>query len=389
MAVVLPQTLGSADIDTPGETQPATVESTTTTSSTTTVPTTTTTLPEYGAGLVGPAWERATTEGLLVDESNYPEGIESADSGETVLLAGGEYSGGFSVPEGVTVKPYNGELVTIDGQVSMDSGSTLAGLRLTSADGWVVRVDSDSSEGKSDVTIRHNQISGGEIEAIRISRNVRGVVIVGNDISGGGNHNVKVHGEGSGYLPSATIRNNRIHDALSEDGIQTEDNGPVIIDHNTIWGAPENGLDIKTGEQVTVTNNIFDGETLLEVALLVHHYAFAVVEDNQFTRAASVMLGSLEFGDPAIEFRSNHLDGGGFTLRRSFVPAIVQDNTWIGGFLMLGWTIDDHPRDARIVDNTFQGTEFTDRVSEAGDAYVCSGNTFVETTGELPQCETG
>lgn len=360
---------------------------------TTTAPTPPTTDPPpkpsvgggFGARAVGPGQEPRSTTGIVANPSNYRQRIEQARSGDTVLLEGGSYSGGFALPAGVTVKPYDGADVVVSGQIRMGSNSVLAGLSVRGTGQWAIHVDGGST-AKQNITIRNNDIEGGSVEAIRVSRNAHGVVITGNDISGGGNHNIKVHGEGSGHRPSATISNNRIHDPRREDGVQTQENGPVTIDGNTFWGTPENGIDVKEGEKVTITDNLFEGKSLSEGALLVHHHADAVVIHNKFASGAGAMLGSKNSGDPSWTFSENVVEGGGITLRRSTRPAIVHENVFVGGFLKLGISGGDHPRDARITSNYFEGTQLIDRVTSAGDSYVCAGNTLVEVEGNWSKC---
>jgi Right handed beta helix region len=337
----------------------------------------------YGAGRVGPGEESVVSDGVVVDQSNYPGGINGAKAGDVVLVRGGSYSGGFAVPVGVTVKPFNGEKVTISGQINMGSDSTVAGLYLTSSSQWVIRVSNGSPQVKRNVTIRNNDISGGSVEAIRVSRNVKDVLIVGNDIYQGGNHNIKIHGEGSGYFPSAVIRNNRIRNSLREDGIQTEDNGSVTIDQNTFDGAAEDNIDIKSGT-VAITRNLFLAST--EGAVLVHGEGTALIENNKFVSGRGISLGSKNTGDPSLVFRNNYVEGSQIWLRRSFRPVTLEGNTIIGGTIKVGFPSGDYPRILRISGNALYGTELIDRASTEVGLFVCTGNTIVNPSGDWSQC---
>jgi Right handed beta helix region len=339
----------------------------------------------FGAGAVGPGQETRTTQGVLVEGPAFASSIESARTGAIVLLRGGTYSGGFQIPSGVTVKPYNGESVIITGSVTMNSRSVLAGVDLRSSGQWAIRVDSPS-DAKSDVTIRNNVITGGSVETIRVSRNVSGVLITGNDISGGGNHAIKVHGEGSGHSPSATISGNRIHDPSREDAIQTEDNGSVTIDRNTFYGTPENAIDVKTGQVVAITNNLFEGSSLIAEALLVHGDGVAVAVHNWFAEGADIGLGSSSSGNPTMTLRENRVDGGDIVIRRSSQPIVIEDNVVNGGTLKLGIAGGDHPTDATVTGNVFEGTELLDRVTPSGDSWACSANTLIEVIGDWSGC---
>jgi hypothetical protein len=182
------------------------------------------------------------------------------------------------------------------------------------------------------------------------------------------------------------ITANRIHDPLREDAIQTEDNGPVTIDGNTFSGTPENAIDVKSGQTVSISNNLFDGATVRAEALLVHGYGEAVVVHNRFADGADIGLGSSNVGDPVMTLRASVIDGGEIAIRRSSQPIIVTENVVTGGTLKLGIAGGDHPRDARVVDNVFEGTELLDRVTPAGGTWTCNGNILVEVIGDWSPC---
>ena len=219
------------------------------------------------------------------------------------------------------------------------------------------------------------------MEAVRVSRNAKSVLITGNLIQGGGNHNIKVHGHGSGYKPTATIRNNVIKHPIREDGVATEDNGAVTIDGNTFDGAPEDNIDVKGGT-VTITRNLFLSSS--QGALVVQMYAQATVENNRFASGRIIALSGPNGGDPGWTFRRNLVEGGELRLRESFKPAIVEGNVMSEGTIKLGFPDGDYPRDARFVGNSFDGTQLIDRTTTQGETWICSDNFLSNVVGDWP-----
>ena len=340
----------------------------------------------YGASSVGPQEESATTDGVVIDESRYPRGIEEASPGQTLLIRGGSYSGGFTIPEGVTVKPYNGEEVRIRGVIDMESNTVLAGLYVTAPSGaqWAIRLKA-TDRPKSDILIRNNRILGGTVETIRVSQNVHRVVIASNYFpSGNGNHIIKFHTEESSWHPSGSIVGNIIGSPAKGDGIQIESGGVIAIEGNTFTGAPENNIDVKAGT-ISIRRNLFVDST--SAAVLVHQQGHAVIENNRFSSGRGIALGSKNYGNPSWELRNNLIEGGEIRLRRSFEPVIVADNTIIGGLIKVGMSgEDDYPRDARITGNYIESTSLSDRTTSKGGSWQCSGNTLVEVSGDWGSC---
>jgi len=359
----------------------------------------------YGASRVGPANESCERVGVVVDAGDYQGGIEGAGAGATVLLRGGTYDGGFTVPEGrsgdaTVVKPYGCESVRIEGAVGMGSWTTVAGLFIESSGvNWTIELSRDSGTPMSNVTVRNNVIRGGEVEAIRVARNVHDVEISGNDLDGGEKrHVLKVHWEGSRWRPSGIrIVNNVFHKDVTGGGtdlIQLEGHQTVLIERNTFHeGGGENGVDVKSagaGGGVTIRGNYFDGATIVQGCLLVQgDFANNVVEGNFFDNGCKVALGAHPEGepDPWWRFESNVIDDGGtLQIRRSFDAEII-NNTMDGGTLTLGLSAgDDYPRDAVIVGNTFTGVDLVDRVTPAGDSYTCHSNQLMDVSG-FSQCD--
>ena len=336
--------------------------------------------PFYGATDTGPDHEPAETTGIIASSLSA---VSDASRGEVVLLEGGSYSGSFTIPAGVTVKPYNGEEVRINGTIGMESDSVIAGCTLTSSGGWVVRTSATSTQ-KTGMVIRNNRISGGNYECVRISKNCHNVLITGNELSSGGNHCIKIHGENSQYAPTATIHNNLVLSPDREDGIQTEDNGPVTISYNTLDGAPENNIDIKDGT-VTVKNNLFVSST--QGAIITHINGEGIIHDNHFASGKNIELGSRNNYNPGMDLYDNVIDGGSIWLRRSTKPVVVRNNTMNGGRLKVGFsTSGDYPRNAAVFENTFTGVTLEDNVTKQGGEWDCYDNTLNNVSGDWSHC---
>ena len=360
--------------------------------------------PEHGSGSVGPEYEAPETVGVVVGPGEYPGAINDAAGGSTILLRGGIYSEGFTIPAGsssnpTVVKPFNCETVQINDAITMNSYTTVAGLTINApSSNWTVRVHRDSGTAMTNVTIRNNKIRGGTVEAIRISRNVRNVTVTGNDLDGGkNNHVLKVHWENSSWRPTnITISNNLFHKnetGSGEDLIQLEGHHSVLIERNTFRNVPvEDGIDVKSagaGGGVTIRRNYFNGSTIRGECLLVQgDYANNLVTDNYFDNGCTASLGAHPEAQlsPWWRFTGNILDGGELRLRRSFNAEIL-NNTMQGGTLKLGLTGGDHPRNATISGNVFTNVDLVDRATPAGDTYTCTNNTLTNTTGDWSRCQ--
>jgi hypothetical protein len=377
------------------------------TTTTTRPPTTTTTAPPppsgkpgpggYGAGSVGTGKESKSTDGIVVDASNYPGAINNAASGSTLLIKGGTYNESFTIPAGTSgqptlVKPYNGATVVIKNRVSMNSWTTIAGLELNAPSAqYVIHLKGGSSK-LHNITIRNMKIRGGTGDMLRFEGNVDSVILKGSDLDGGrANHNLKVRESSSGQPSNITITNNRWTKKTvsgGEDLIQLQGHKSVTISSNSFSNVPsEDAIDIKgtRSGSATVKKNYFDGSSIRSEAILVQgDKASVVVVDNYFDNRADALLGAHDTS-PWWRFKNNVMDGGNIVLRRSH-DAEVSGNYMDGGELKLGLTGGDHPRNAVISGNTFMGVKLIDRVTPAGDSYTCSGNVKQNVTGDWSRC---
>jgi pectate lyase len=336
---------------------------------------------KYGAGKTGPAAESCTTEGTRVSSPGAIGG------NGTYLLTAGTYDG-LRVPSGATVKPYDCAKITVRGTVSMANGSTLAGVTVTSDAGWVINI------GGRNITLRHNAISGGSTETIRIRDDATNVRLEGNTLDGGrNNHVVKVKSESSGHNPAdIVIHNNRFtkthYSSSSEDLLQLEGHRNVTITNNTFADNPrgEDAVDVKQGTQgMVMRRNDFVGGNIAGECLLVQgSYAKNIVEDNRF-RDCSVSLGAHpEAGSsPWWRFDGNLLENSELRLRRS-ENAVVTNNVMVGGVLKLGITSnDDIPRDPTLSGNTFTDVSIANRLAYG---YTCADNAMSSMSGDALRC---
>ena len=342
-------------------------------------------LPRYGAGRTGPRAEACETAGTPVEAAS-----EIVGAG-TFLLRGGTY-GSVTVPAGAIVKPYDCEPVTIAGSVELGDGATLAGVTVTSDEAWVLEIDG------SDITVRHNTITGGTTEAVRIHGDARDVTLVGNRLDGGRDHHVvKVSGEEGARPDDILIHANRLtrqhYDTPGEDLLQLEGHVHVTITHNTFAQNPrgEDGIDVKQGtDGALVASNRFVGTAIREECLLVQGgRARTIVRDNLFATCEGVSIGASpeEGRRPWWRFARNVLRDSTLFLRQS-AHAEVLRNTMTGGVLKLGVEGGgDTPHRPRVFGNTFRRVTVENRL-RPGD-YQCGDNTFVEPRGDALRCGAG
>lgn len=336
-----------------------------------------------GAAGAGPLLEPKSTIGEVVTPETLGRALRNASEGDMLRLRSGCYDG-FDVPEGVSVAPYGGEPVVVQGQLNMESGAAVSGLVIRSESQWAVRVHTTDSEAMVGVVIRNNDIAGGTIEAIRVSGNVAGVLIEGNLISHGGNHGIKVHGDDTGYLPSATVVGNYITDPEREDSIQVEDAGHVLVSRNTLAGAPEDNLDVKSGV-VEVVDNLFLSAG--EGSLLVHGSGIAEARGNVFDRGGLVAVGSRESSSASLILEGNLLLSADIVLRRTSQPIVISGNTIEDGVLTVGFADGDIPSDVLIAANVLLGTSLVDNVASQGGNWRCERNEIAEAgPGWPPDC---
>lgn len=337
---------------------------------------------KYGAGRTGPAAESCATDGTRVSSASQ------IDGGGTFLLEGGTY-GSLRVPSGATVKPFDCEKVAIRGTVSLGNGATLAGVTVTSDAGWVVNI------GGRNITLRHNAISGGSTETVRIRDNATDVRLEGNTLDGGrNNHVVKVKSESSGRHPAdIVIHNNRFtkmhYSSSSEDLLQLEGHRNVTITNNTFSNNPrgEDGVDVKQGTQgMVMRRNHFIGGNINSECLLVQGgYARNIVENNHFEDCNAISLGAHPEArlDPWWRFAGNLVENSELRLRRSENAEVV-NNVMVGGVLKLGIAGgDDVPRNPTISGNKLTDVSIANRV--AGDL-TCADNAMSRVSGDRLRC---
>lgn len=311
--------------------------------------------PTYGSRGYGVAKEPATTAGI---SATTLAAVASAAAGSTMLLRGGTYNGNLILPGGVTLKPYGGEIVRVNGTADLGSGSTLAGIHVEHASApWVIH-----STHRVDVTLRYCKIRGGTIEAIRIDGNSRNYQTLGCDLDGGlNNHVVKVYGE-YGTPTDIIFRDDFFQRTMftnpGEDLLQLQFFGKALVDHVTFGNNPngEDQLDIKPGQDLTVTASLFDGVT---------NEAFMVAGPNQVINFDGnkvignvCSLGTGDGTDPTWDFKNNLLEGTILQIRKS-TNAKVTNNTHIGGHVVLGTpAAGDKPVNVMFSNQHYQGTTF-------------------------------
>lgn len=250
----------------------------------------------------GPSQEPPTTTGTQLSTSDpWESTLEGASSG-TYLLRGGTYdpSGNLDIG-GITLQPYNGENVTIQGRINITgSNTTIAGLHIDADNAPRCVQAINNSEGTSwnNITIRANQIFGGrDGDCIRIEGNVDDVVLVDNHADGGAGpggtsgHTLKLRGgctrSGDDVNTPFTYtcnpdnwvvqhnlwtKNIANHPGWashgdSEDCIQLEGQGDGSLERNMFWEIADSNheeyVDAKTpssGATITVAENYFRGD---------------------------------------------------------------------------------------------------------------------------------
>ena len=245
----------------------------------------------------GPSLEKPEVQGTqLSPGQNWQQTLERAGHG-TFLLRQGLYviKGGSLGLQGITLKPFDGEVVTMVGALELESNVTVAGFTLDANDMYrCIHVQgSDKANPVRDVTIRHMNIYGGKGGGcVRIEGAVQDVQVVGNHIDGGAGpdgssgHNFEVKGgctktktydgtlitwtcgpDNILYERNLTTKMAKYHRLSSaqglydtwskdqpfgtktEDHFQLEGSGSVIARHNVFWNHDTRGeeyIDIKT-----------------------------------------------------------------------------------------------------------------------------------------------
>ena len=167
--------------------------------------------PPYGpSGSLGPGGAATRTcDGgakcyVCTTESCSPSGqwqsrIEDASPGDTILLRAGTYApgGNLDIPSGassnpITIANFDNEAVTIAGGVVFESSHVrLEGLTIINESGsYALEIDSQTSEPRRNIELRHLDVIGGTSEAIRVRGNIQDLVLANSLLDGGRDHQV-------------------------------------------------------------------------------------------------------------------------------------------------------------------------------------------------------
>lgn len=227
----------------------------------------------YGSGPVGEPQEVAETVGTIFDGTDtYPNDINTAAAGTKFLLraSGSPYGTNASElkqPDGVTVKPYNGESVILNGVVEVANDDiVLAGVQVHlsgTQDDSVVGMKKTSGSTSVYIerpTIRncHLRNNGGR-HGVSLVGNVRGAKLLnlkieryGGNAFGGANHEIFLQEDSPthDFWPVDTFISNIeiISDAAgTDDGIQLQEVGETWVEYVSLSGThDENWIDLKT-----------------------------------------------------------------------------------------------------------------------------------------------
>ena len=175
----------------------------------------------------------------------------------------------------ILIKPFNCEDVRLQTSIRPNSYTTIADLTIEAVGiediKWTIRFDGKNSGAITDVVVRNSTILGGEIDAIRMSGDVRNITIQGNHIDGGqSGHNIFVTAETTVTPPNQIlITQNHLtkhhFESAAEDMFQVRDVGLVQFTYNSCSGGynMEQCVDIKNAkEPLLIAHNFFDGNTL-------------------------------------------------------------------------------------------------------------------------------
>jgi hypothetical protein len=357
------------------------------------------------------------TPRLCSPSGNWQARIEGAQPGDTVLLREGKYEarGNIDMPSGTSPNPiavanFNNEAVTIAGGLVFESSHVrLEGLAIINTrDSHVIEVDSRTSTPRLNIELRHLDVLGGTVEAIRIRGNVRDLVLADSLLDGGRDrHVVKVlcddnssspNSESCTFLPeNIVITNNRFSklrspffprssQAGSEDLLATELAGDLVITHNHFGESDyEECVDIKPqgrpGTSIVFSHNIVDSR---------HSGGFP-------THSSGCRLGGILFhqaetsGFTVIE--GNWLPGVGNLIRATHAGTLVINNlfeqlTISADNLTLGYNTfvneselkfgdsTGNPAGLTVINNIFSRTTF-----RGSGSYTATNNVRFHTSG--------
>jgi hypothetical protein len=354
---------------------------------------------------------------------NWKARIEGAQPGDTVLLREGKYDarGNIDMPSGTSLNPitlanFNNEAVTVVGGLVFESSHLrVEGLTIINTrEDHVIEVDSRTSTPRLNIELRHLDVLGGTVEAIRIRGNVRDLIIADSLLDGGRDrHVMKVLCDDNSSTPSPdscsflpeniVITNNRFSKVRSpffprssqtgsEDLLATELAGNLVITHNHFGESDyEECVDVKPqgrpGTSIVFSHNIVDSR---------HDGGFP-------THSSGCRLGGILFhqaetsGSTAIE--GNWFPGVGNLIRATHAGTLVINNlfeqlTISADDLTLGYNTflneselkfgdsTGNPAGLTIINNIFHKTWFRGHGSytatsnvrfETSGAFVCAG----------------
>jgi hypothetical protein len=346
---------------------------------------------------------------------------DPADPHRIFLLRGGLYrtsdklwlkAGAPTAP--LLIKPYNCEPVILHSSIRPASHTVLAGLTIEATGiediKWAIRLDGKNEEPIRNVTLRHNIIRGGTIDALRISGDVQTVELAGNDIDGGeSGHDIFITAEGTAVLPAGiTITRNLLTKAhftsAAEDMIQIRDTGALTITENicTAGHNMEQCIDIKnTTAPLLIARNLFDGDNLHRAGtgadqaggcMVIHeddgHGEQHRIEYNEFRHCKGTII-RFATGSRA-ETSSAQVRYNLFLQaeeQASVMPVEIAtdlhllNNTFVGGTLKLGNSAQTRfPRGLRLQNNIFYQTAIEDHTPVTAP-YDCTHNLLYQVDG--------
>lgn len=394
----------------------------------------------YGAAtIVGEPLEACETEQtrptarILTTAAAWQTALQNAAPGTVFLLRGGLYQASQSVRIGaglagqpVTVKPYNCEAVTLRGGLQLQSYTLLAGLRIESAlatqtgPSYALRIDGKTTVRRG-ITIRHNTIVGGEIDAIRLNDQVSDVTITGNRIDGGkGGHDLFVTTETTPVVTAKSptnivISNNRFTKVYyrasgiaSEDMFQVRDAQVIQFLANTCENGSrmEQCVDIKNvSAPLTIQGNLFNGATLQQDGpgedrssgcMVIHEFdgrpEAHLIERNYFRHCRTTIIrfaseGGLANSSGIVRYNvflnAGSTDDEALLLWRS-ENVRFENNTMIRGVLKLGrgnglaQNPPITPKNTTFKNNLFYQSRLDDNTRVPDFTYQCGFGLFFQ-----------
>ena len=228
----------------------------------------------YGApATVGESLEPASTTGTIFDGTDsYPNDINTATAGTTFRLraSGSPYGSSTSVldpPQGVSVLPYNGETVVLNGRIEVTNDDvTIGGIELNATGSAVenegaVHLFSNTATAIDNFTLRHCHIkSGGNEHTVAFVGNVTNARVYGCEIERSETNTWSADGSDPGelwgqdnnsyYPDGCKYWNNKLVSLTggTSDALQFQDCGKMEVWNCSFTGdTDENWADFKDG----------------------------------------------------------------------------------------------------------------------------------------------